>query len=233
MDDFDYWRLCDDLSVYQAALLVVGVDPAVEAYVEHNNIEKRPYGYEAAKSAIINALKRDSLVGALAWESELDQNGNEIGPSDNVNVFSSTVSVQSLRFFLKKRGISTGFFFQDHVEDRNYLNPENSCFAPKLAAAVAAWEAVSSNPSLFEGKTVKQALEKWLREHASEYGLTGTDGNPVGGAIEQISKVANWRPEGGAAKTPTAPQVDKTLPPNEFSDDLQYDTSDIEAGIPF
>jgi hypothetical protein len=28
MEGTDYWRLCDELSVIQAALLVVGADPA-------------------------------------------------------------------------------------------------------------------------------------------------------------------------------------------------------------
>ena len=28
MDVFDYWRLCDQLSVVQAALLIVGEDPS-------------------------------------------------------------------------------------------------------------------------------------------------------------------------------------------------------------
>ena len=134
---------------------------------------------------------------------------------------------------MKKRGISSGFFFPDDFDDRNYLDPENSFYAPKLAAAVVAWESVSSNERLLDGKTPKQAIEKWLREHASEYGLTGADGNPVVAAIEQISKVSNWRPEGGAAKTPTPPQVKNNPTTPEKHNTNQPDNPFDDSEIPF
>jgi hypothetical protein len=47
-------------------------------------------------------------------------------------------------------------------------------------------------------------LEIWLRKHADEYGLTGKDGNPNQLGIEEICKVANWKPSGGATPTPVA-----------------------------
>ena len=53
-----------------------------------------------------------------------------------------------------------------------------------------------------EGKTPKQALLKWLGEHAAEFELAGEDGKPNESGIEEIAKVANWKPEGGAPKTP-------------------------------
>lgn len=52
------------------------------------------------------------------------------------------------------------------------------------------------------GKTPKQALEKWLRENAADFGLTDEDGSPVNLAIEECSKVANWKLDGGPPKTP-------------------------------
>ena len=84
-----------------------------------------------------------------------------------------------------------------------------------------------------DGKTPKQAIEKWLREHASEYGLTGADGNPVVAAIEQISKVSNWRPEGGAAKTPTPPQVKNNPTTPEKHNTNQPDSPFDDSEIPF
>ena len=56
-----------------------------------------------------------------------------------------------------------------------------------------------------KGKTPKQALLKWLREHAAEYDLTDDEGNPQEKVIEELGKVANWKPEGGASSTPTSP----------------------------
>ena len=63
MDDLDYWRLCDEMSVIQAALLIVGHDPANDQ-LNFDNVETfaqkfRPAGYEATKTAIANALRRD------------------------------------------------------------------------------------------------------------------------------------------------------------------------------
>jgi hypothetical protein len=47
-----------------------------------------------------------------------------------------------------------------------FLDPKNPRYAPKLAAAVLAWEATGNEAST--GKSPKQALLKWLREHAAE-----------------------------------------------------------------
>jgi len=50
MEDLDYWRVCDELSIIQAALLIAGRNPSSDAaYVERLEPENRPVGYEAAK----------------------------------------------------------------------------------------------------------------------------------------------------------------------------------------
>jgi len=36
-----------------------------------------------------------------------------------------------------------------------------------------------------------------VAEHATDFGLTDDDGNPVNLAIEECSKVANWKTGGG------------------------------------
>ena len=81
----------------------------------------------------------------------------------------------------------------------DFLEPLNPRYAPKLAAAVRAWQAVTDAGK----KSPKQALDKWLREHAAEYGLTNEEGKPIETAIEECSKVANWNQMGGAPKTST------------------------------
>jgi hypothetical protein len=83
-------------------------------------------------------------------------------------------------------------------------NKGGEFYAPKLAAAVRAWNEVTSSPEALNGKTPKKALEVWLRKHANEYGLTNKDGNPNELGIEEICKVANWKPAGGASPTPTS-----------------------------
>ena len=84
----------------------------------------------------------------------------------------------------------------------DYLNPKlPKGYAPKLAAAVNAWLAVQAMPDT-KGKSVKEALKKWLRENAATYGLTDDDGKANETGIDEVSKVANWEPKGGAPKTP-------------------------------
>lgn len=241
MEEMDYWRLCEEFNIVQAALLVVGEDPTCAEYVEGWEVDKRPKGYEAAKTAICGALRnlikyenehedlerqaremhldhrishdllmeksdnleallQRSIEGVLVPQYECDINGNEIGFIENtVDVYKSTVNVASLKNWLRLKGFASGFFFPELAETMDYLDPLNPRYAPKLAAAVRAWETVTS-----AGKTSpKKALEKWLREHAAEFGLTNDDGQPIENAIEECSKVANWKPGGGATKTPT------------------------------
>ena len=59
MESLDYWRLCDELTIIQAALLTVGEDPSSDqTTIENYDAEYRPVGYEAAKHAISNGLSK-------------------------------------------------------------------------------------------------------------------------------------------------------------------------------
>nr|VFJ55972.1 MAG: hypothetical protein BECKFW1821B_GA0114236_102512 [Candidatus Kentron sp. FW] len=91
-------------------------------------------------------------------------------------------------------------YWQTKAEAANtgYLDPNNPRYAPKLAAAVRAWQAVT-NPGR---RSPKKALEEWLREHAMEYDLIHPDGKPIELAIDDCAKIANWQLGGGAPKTP-------------------------------
>lgn len=80
----------------------------------------------------------------------------------------------------------------------DYLDPSNERYSAKLAATIRAWQAVTDTG----GKHPRQAIMAWLTEHAAELGLTDKDGKPPTKAIEECSTVANWRPTGGAPKTP-------------------------------
>jgi len=205
MDALDYWRLSDHLSIVQAALLVCGCDPSeFQDTIEGIEAEERPPGYDAAKSAISNALKIETLDGHLIHFEQFDPMAEMIVENpDTADPTESTVEVESLRSWLKKKGFTTGFFFSSSPLNDNpdYLNPDHIRYAPKLAAAVNAWLACGDE-SVTQGKSVKQALMKWLRENASQFGLSNDDGNPNELGIEETAKVANWQPTGGAPKTP-------------------------------
>jgi len=200
MEGLDLWRLCDELSVVQAALLIVGRDPGgVDMRVEGWASEKQPVGYLAARTAIANALLAGTLEGSVVPELDTDFNGNHVGHIEgSLDAHQSKVDIKSLRRWLGARGLRTGFFFPEPTANTEYLDPNNPRYAQKLAAAVHAWEAVT----VAGGKHPKQALIKWLREHAAEYGLSDEDGKPNETGIEEVAKVANWQPGGGAPRTP-------------------------------
>jgi len=241
MDNLDYWRLCEELNIVQAALLVVGEDASMAEYAEGWEIHKRPVGYEAAKTAICSGLRNHiryeqeineieaeeaklwaeypnmgsllnenadylkglfsrSIAGVLVEQQDYDINGNPVGDIEgSVDLYKSFVNVDSLKQWLRMKGFKTGFFFPEPVDTLDFLDPSNPRYAPKLAASVRAWQAVTDAGK----RSPKQALDKWLREHAVEYSLTNDEGKPIEQAIEECSKVANWSPKGGATKTPS------------------------------
>jgi hypothetical protein len=196
-DALDYWRLCDELSVVQAALLIVGEDPSkLQHRMDTTPPENRPAGYDAAKAALMNAINRKRLPAGIAERDDTDCPGE-------VDWHRTIVAVEDIKLWLRSRGIGTGFFFPAPEVGPDYLSEFHPNYSPKLAAAIEAWEAVSGDDQLRRGKTVKQALVIWLRQHANEFGLTKEDGNPNEQGIEEVAKIANWDTKGGAPKTPS------------------------------
>jgi hypothetical protein len=104
---------------------------------------------------------------------------------------------------MRSRNFVDGYFLAREDEADRLSDKSCEFYAPKPAAAVRAWNEVASSPEALNGKTPKKALEVWLRKHANEYGPTNKDGNPNELGIEEICKVANWKPTGGASPTPT------------------------------
>lgn len=198
MDELDYWRLCDEVSVVQAALLILGEDPSErQGYIENKPPKNRPSGYDAVRAALVNAINGNRLPANI---SRVDNQFGNVA----IDLYQTTVLVEDLRTWLKSRGVTTGFFFPIEEEGPDYLSSSHDHFSPKLAAAIKAWVAITSDPELRRGKTVKQAIIVWLRQHANEFGLTKEDGNPNEQGIEEVAKIANWDTKGGAPKTPGA-----------------------------
>src|SRR6266436_6036298 len=138
MESLDYWHLCDELTVMQAALLLAGCDPSGEVgYVENWNMDVRPVGYEAAKAAISNALRRQAIAGRIVPHYEHDINGNICGEiEESIDIQKSRIEVESLQMWLRGRGLKSGFFVPPTAKSADYLAADNPCYAPKLAAAV-------------------------------------------------------------------------------------------------
>ena len=201
---FDVWRWCDELTIMQAALLANGIDPGIEGcHVENWDIDKRPGGYEAAKHAISRALMTGKIRGEVFPEMSSDWNGNEFPKDGTVDVQRSIIDVESLKTWLEvERGARPAFFFPA-VESKtipDYMNPKHSRYSPKLAAAVRVWQAMEDE-NLLRGKPVMSAMSDWMEMRYKELGLIWK-GEINKTAIAECAKIANWKTEGGATKTP-------------------------------
>lgn len=222
------WRLVDPLTVNQAAALIAGYDPNCTrfnssggVYFESESGLTDTDGIDWVKtafSALVNAINAGKLPATIRRDARLQAWDEHPSPGEEVRrlddgddnnqdcvIFTlapdwgkTTVVVSDLVAWLAAAGIRAGHFFPDTSDQPDYLNTSDPRYAPKLAAAVRAWQAVT-DPG---GRAPKQALAKWLREHAAEFDMAGDDGNPINQAIEDVSKVANWQPGGGAPKTP-------------------------------
>lgn len=219
------WNYADAFTVTDAAVLIAGFDPS--KLVRTDNLD--PEKHEAERrvsivfSALTNAISARKFKARLCYDVEprytagidnLEERGRwggedvaEVKDWDGTgyvitpvpNWAKTTIERQALIDWLKSRGTSSGFFFPNATSNApDYLDPNNSRYAPKLAAAVRAWQSVTDPGK----RTPKQALEKWLREHAAEFGLTDDDGNAVNKAMEECSTVANWKTGGGAPTFP-------------------------------
>jgi hypothetical protein len=200
MDRIERWKLADELNVYQISLLIAGFDPSE---FEKDGYGDWPQEVKMEISPFFNAIKNAARSQKFTFNEVQYQSYNE--PEINWN--ESLINIDSFCDWLRSRNFVDGFFlpnfFLDKESDR-LLDNSGDFYAPKLAAAVRAWNEVTASPEALNGKTPKKALEIWLRKHANEYGLTNKDGNPNELGIEEICKVANWKPSGGASPTPTA-----------------------------
>lgn len=217
MDELDYWRLCSSLTVVQAAALIAGGSPELvlpngrDYYIPDHTVQddwedipqhqrlgsKFRAAFAALKHAIQDYGANDGGLKARTRYLPLELGNGAVDWAE------TTVQVSDLRAWLESKGFTTGFFFPNLEDSRpGYLDPKHANYAPKLAAAIRAWEAVTANPELQRGKTPKQAMAKWLNEHAALYRLTKDDGTPNAQGVEEAAKLANWKPEGGASRTP-------------------------------
>ncbi|WP_208436992.1 hypothetical protein [Bartonella taylorii] len=216
-ESLKWLRRSGKLTLPQAALLIAEVNPLIcsfsnEIRPEKGNIHEGGSFVGNSKialfRAVYNEMTRAGEEGQLKIEWFYDQYLS-LNPMENDRIVAySTVSIEDLKEWLLSCDKRPKFFFPEddshEMKDQKYgfQDPTHPRYAPKLAAVVAAWEAVKEAAP---NKTVKQTLEKWLQEHASQYNLLDkkTD-KPNNGVIEQLASVANWEPKGGAPKTMAA-----------------------------
>lgn len=196
------WKLCDAVFLHEAALLMCGIVP--EGKDSTIITDRHPTSWPKGVLPLVTFLKTALLQKKV--EGKIVLHNDSYGEDDpgNVNVEHSVIDAASLASLLRKRGVVDAFFNDTENPKAEYLDPTHASYAPKLAAAVMAWEEVALSPDL--NKTLgspKQKIEKWLRLNAAKFGLMREDGKFNEEGIKEIAKVANWQPQGGAAQTPT------------------------------
>ncbi len=115
MESLDYWRICDELSIIQIALLIVGEDPSgSNNYVEDWEYSNQPTGYQAAKTALSNAIISGDLPAVIRrnlGKAHLEDSDTEkwLGQKgefkNDLDISLTTIKVKDLRTWLSKRGI--------------------------------------------------------------------------------------------------------------------------------
>lgn len=111
----EHWRLADTLSVVEATLLILGIEPQGRAYsVERKAGELQPEGYQAVRQAIVSNLRSGRLQGKLVAYANENGLAGESSEDLRYDIPFCWVEVQSLIEWLKSRGVSTGYFFPEN-----------------------------------------------------------------------------------------------------------------------
>ena len=194
MQGIDFWRLSDELTIIQAALLICGHNPTNLQDSVHCSNKNYPDGYVAIKHALSSATKSE-ILKARETKIFYERDGDYYIDDDL-----ALLNVDDLKKWLFSNGIRKHFFFFPEEPEGEFLSRKHPRYSPKLAAAVRAWQAMEDES--LHAKTPKQSVKKWLRLHSTEYGLSDDDGKPMESAIEEIAKIVNWNPKGGAPSTP-------------------------------
>jgi len=221
MSGLDRWKLADEVTVVQAALLMLDTNPSgVKVPFDFRDAQGLPDGFEPIFTALTNAVAARRLKGSIRHSARLTgtiSNYREIeykevdgvsiteekvlySPTPDWNL--TTVTVEELRRWLCSRGEESGFFFSEAVDATDFMDSRNPHYSAKLAAAISAWKHVSRTPSARRGKSVKRAVSGWLLRNANRFGLMKDDGTPNEQGIEEVAKIANWDTKGGAPRTP-------------------------------
>jgi hypothetical protein len=197
------WRICDELTLTQAMCLIFGFEPydpeeLNQPFDYQSNVKIEDW--DAVLMALKTGLNSEEIEGIIVRFAQLSPSRET---ADSVDENLSIVRVNSLRLWLQKKQIASNFFLtESRSVSAAYLDPDHPNYSPKMAACVSAWEAVEGQDN--SGKSTKHVLIKWLTANASRFGLVNIDGSLNKKGIEECAKVANYRPGGGAPKTPTS-----------------------------
>lgn len=230
-----YWKLCEELSVDDASHLIIGILPdEIEAMAQSGSeltpSSKRKYetSLRAIRTALISATETEKIKTAICYHPS-----NYHGGPLEYDIYETKINVDVLKSWLLSKNIKPAFFFDNNNDEPDYLDKNNPYYAPKLATAIKAWKAITSDLSRLKNKSPKQALEKWLKENAKEFDLLDENGNHIKQTIEDICKIANWQTKGGATKTPEIEDTIKNPTKIKNWETQDKKEEDVDCDIPF
>jgi len=227
----DYWKFCDDYSIMHAALLASGHVPS-DVEDQNDELLNRDFpGYVPVRTALFNAVITERISEVkIVYDNEIDSK------FDNIDLRKTMIKSDALDQYFKDRGHSCLYFARNVSIDVSDNKFKAKFYSAKLDAANKAWSAVTSNPGSFERISPKQALREWLEANADQFGLIKKDGTLNDLGIEDVAKVANWKPVGGATPTfvtTVAASNDPPEPPSASIRSREIFSADLEDETPF
>lgn len=136
----------------------------------------------------------------------------------------TTVQVEDLKVWLRERGLFPPFFFPEGAAE-GFRDSSHPRYAPKLACAVAAWEATKKP---LKGQSPKATLKAWITSNGVSFGLGNDSGVVTDTAADEIAKVSNWRLTGGANPAMVKGLEEEVLEINNFEEiTIEEDDSEI------
>ena len=225
---WEYWTLLDHLNIVQAALMAANLNPSEwEHEIERMRPEDQPNAYTPLRSLILNSVDRKIIY------ADIVESYDENGFCEGTSVKNTKIPRSELIEFFYEKGIKSIYFSKiENLSDP--LNENGEFYSPKLAAALEAWKTVTSQKHRLNKCTPKQALEKWLEENASKFGLLNSDETLNKNGIEEVAKVANWKTKGGAPQlTAIYEEPVEKLVSKAALREFENDEIDWDSEIPF
>lgn len=228
LSSMDLWRLSEELSVIDAAILITGNDPSetMEVYEDNESrwVQRTDYeGYDAAAKALKGSILGNRLQAAAVFPVEWRPDG-DVDRRAVLRGSSRLFQMRGLDFAdhdgliylvaepdwsrttvsvadLKAWMKGLGIFPQFFFPDEaveGFRDPTHPRYSPKLACAVAAWESIERPKPT---KSVKATITEWVAANGTRFGMAEGDGVPSTTGVDEVAKVANWETRGGANRT--------------------------------
>ena len=184
------WRIVPALTLKQAALLFSLEDPRQADSNRILSAEAEPLrlalemSIRSGELLAFEIVARDPFTGELVGSIDPGASLRGLYIDDE-----TTVQTSELARWADARGIE--HFWSTGAPRVATLSRDISGYPPELRAAIEAFEALSNEPDA--GRSPRQRLLAWLTDNVPELGVN---------ARERVATVANWKPEGGAPKTP-------------------------------